>query len=292
MKFIKDYFDNNTLRQELNQLTRQTYGFDFENWYRAGYWYGEYIPYSYEKNGRVLSNASANIMKFIQDGGEKSYIQIGTVMTAEDCRNRGYASELIYRIIEDYKHKVDGIYLFANLDALKFYEKLNFTQGLQYQCYLKPELVIDRTISDAFEKVSPDNDELIQLYRKMIKESVTYSQLEQINKYSLQLFHTMNFEDVYYSSELECFVCYEVDNNILYVNSILSKHYIPLNSILERIHEVYKEMIFGFTPTESEQHIWTCKEYDGADDYRLFYMGDELKSIEETKLYFPEYSHA
>ncbi len=289
MKFIKDYFNNDTLRQELNELTRQTYGFDFENWYGAGYWYGDYIPYSYEDNGRILSNASANIMKFIQDGVEKSYIQIGTVMTAEDFRNKGYARELIHRIVGDYKDKVDGIYLFANLDALKFYEKLSFTQGLQYQYYLNSEIVIDsKTVG--FKKVLPENDELIQLYKEMVKESVSYSKFEQSNKYSLQLFHTMNFEAVYYSSELECFVCYELNQDILYINSILSENYIPIMSIIKRIPVEYKKIILGFTPLKSEH--FACKEYDGAEDYRFFYMGEELWNIEEKKLYFPEYSHA
>lgn len=32
--------------------------------------------------------------------------------------------------------------------------------------------------------------------------------------------------------------------------------------------------------------------YNGSDDYRLFYLGQELKSIEQDKLYFPEISHA
>lgn len=291
MKFIKDYFDNSTYRRELNELTRQTYGFDFENWYSAGYWFGDYIPYSYEENERLLSNASVNIMKFIQDGAEKNYIQIGTVMTAKHCRNKGYARELIYQIIEDYKDKVDGIYLFGNLDSLKFYEKLSFTQGLQYQYCLKPEMVIDRK-PNGFQRVLPNNDTLVQLYKNMIKEGISYSQFEQVNKYSLQLFHTMSFEDVYYSSELHCFVCYELDNDTLYINSILSKSYIPIISILERIHEEYKEIILGFTPMTSEHHMFSCKEFDGADDYRFFYMGENLNSIKEKELYFPEYSHA
>ena len=32
--------------------------------------------------------------------------------------------------------------------------------------------------------------------------------------------------------------------------------------------------------------------YNGSDDYRLFYLGQELKSIEQDKLSFSELSHA
>ena len=35
-----------------------------------------------------------------------------------------------------------------------------------------------------------------------------------------------------------------------------------------------------------------AEKYDGSDDYRLFYFGEQLKSIEKEKLYFPKFSHA
>ena len=41
-----------------------------------------------------------------------------------------------------------------------------------------------------------------------------------------------------------------------------------------------------------DMDICTAEKYDGADEYRLFYLGEQLKSIENEKLYFPELSHA
>ena len=38
--------------------------------------------------------------------------------------------------------------------------------------------------------------------------------------------------------------------------------------------------------------LFDAEPYNGAEDYRLFYLGDTLKSIEQEKLYFPELSHA
>ena len=32
--------------------------------------------------------------------------------------------------------------------------------------------------------------------------------------------------------------------------------------------------------------LFDAEPYDGAEDYRLFYLGDTLKSIEQEKLYF------
>lgn len=36
--FVKDYRDNESLREELNSLTDKTYGFNFKEWYESGYW--------------------------------------------------------------------------------------------------------------------------------------------------------------------------------------------------------------------------------------------------------------
>lgn len=36
--FVKDYRDNEILRDGLNKLTDKTYGFNFSQSYEAGYW--------------------------------------------------------------------------------------------------------------------------------------------------------------------------------------------------------------------------------------------------------------
>ena len=54
----------------------------------------------------------------------------------------------------------------------------------------------------------------------------------------------------------------------------------------------YHNCQLGFTPALKDMDICVAEQYDGADDYRLFYLGEQLKSIENEKLYFPELSHA
>ena len=110
MRLIKDYMNDDTLRHALNELTQETFGFDFENWVKDGFYEGDYIPYSYEENGKVIANASVNRMKFIQNGQEKYFIQIGTVMTGKAFRNRGYARELMENAIADYTKMIIGYF--------------------------------------------------------------------------------------------------------------------------------------------------------------------------------------
>lgn len=123
-------------RGRLNDLTRRTFRFDFEDWVSGGYYTGEYIPYSLAEDGRLLSNVSANIMRFLQDGEQRVYIQLGTVMTDEAHRGRGLARQLIERVLAQYEN-ADGAYLFGNLEALDFYRKLGFEEVCERRYTLK-----------------------------------------------------------------------------------------------------------------------------------------------------------
>ena len=62
MKLVSDYMRDDTLRHALNELTRKVFYFDFENWVVNGYFEGDYIPYSFLEDGRIISNVSVNRM--------------------------------------------------------------------------------------------------------------------------------------------------------------------------------------------------------------------------------------
>lgn len=123
MELITGYMRDDAMRHAFNELTKKTFCFDFEYWVTGGYFEGDYIPYSFYENRKIISNVSANFMCFLQNGVKKNYIQIGTVMTDESYRNQELAKKLMDYVITQYKNLCNGFYLFANLDALGFYQK-------------------------------------------------------------------------------------------------------------------------------------------------------------------------
>ena len=76
------------------------------------------------------------------------------------------------------------------------------------------------------------------------------------------------------------------------LKSIICKDKVSLKDVIARIDMEYENLVLGFTPCKEYEDMFESRIYDGADDYRLFYRGENLKSIEEEKLYFPELSHA
>ena len=286
MKFIRAYMDNTEQRHLLNEMTSEIFDFSFEKWYNAGYFESEYIPYSYIEDGRMVANASANIMRFTFQGTEKRYIQIGTVMTRPAYRNRGLARELIERIIRDYQDNVDGFYLFGNLRAVGFYEHIGFKHLNQWKYYSNSLSERDAQLPGFV----PAGEEMRPAYVHMLKNAANNAIFDHLNRCSLQMFYTMDMKDVFYCEDLDCFAVMHIENETLHLQSIISKRELDVETILKRINHKFSYVEFGFTP--KNRYSYRAEIFDGADEYRLFYKGDSLKLLEDERLYFPIMSHA
>lgn len=291
MELISDYMRDGHKRHMLNELTRKTFGFDFEGWVTGGYFEGDYIPYSFEEDGRIISNVSANRMRFMQNGTVKNYIQIGTVMTACERRGQGLAAKLIRHVIGTYENECDGIYLFGNLGAAGFYHKAGFTVMNQYRYSVKEEFCRSDKNAEAFRPVKEMDVAVKNKYRELVRESAPHSSFEQINKFGLQMFYTAGFENVFYAEDIDCFIVTEHDGCIV-LQSVLSKEIVPLTDVLMHMDLPDNKCILGFTPLEEDMDKCVGVPYDGGDDYRLFCWKDGMRSIENERLYFPELSHA
>lgn len=296
MEFIKNYMKEDALRHKLNKLTQEVFGFDFEEWVINNYFQGDYIPYSYLVEEEIVSNVSANLLRFNLLGEEVNLIQIGTVMTKNEFRNQNLASSLMKIVINTYKDQCDGIYLFGDLKAQGFYEKYGFKKINQYAYYLKEKYVKNnqKKYSDdqLFTKIDKSDKKLINKYLDYVKNGILYGSFEQINRFGLQMFYTQYFDNVYYSLELDTFLVLEKEDELLLVQSVICNKYIPFLEILSRINIPFKSVQLGFTPRIEEEKLFDVKEYDGGEDYRLFYIGDKLIEIENKKLFFPILSHA
>ena len=291
MELISDYMKDDNKRHMLNGLTEKVFGFNFESWVTRGYFEGDYIPYSFVDGEKIVSNVSANRMRFMQNGAGRYYIQIGTVMTDPDYRKQGLAAKLMKRVIEDYEKDCDGIYLFGDLSAADFYRKMGFEILNQSRYFVKEEFCRSEKGADAFKPIMDMDDSVKNKYPEYVRSSAVHSSFEQINKYGLQMFYTAGLDSVLYCAGLDCFIVLE-QGEMPILQSVLSKEKVALADVLKRIEFEDHRCLLGFTPLDEDKTMCISEEYDGADDYRLFYRGRELESVERDRLYFPDLSHA
>jgi predicted GNAT family N-acyltransferase len=284
--YIADYKNNNKLRKSFNELAERTFHINFEEWYNNGFWDEKYILHSIVHDEKVIANVFVNIMEFDMDSNKKHYIQLGTIMTDKDYRGQGLSRYLIEKVIDEYKDKTDGIYLFGNDKVINFYPRFGFVKGREYQ-YSKNIDSVNNI--KKIEHVDMSDKNNWQRLLNALKNSVSNDKLTMVNQ-GIHAFYITGFmsESVYYLAEQDTYVVADVKEENLFIHHIIANHKVDLEKVISYFGSDIKKVTLGFTPFDGngynveELHIKNCT---------LFILGKDLENIEKKKLMFPTLSH-
>lgn len=287
--FISDYKDNEIFRESFNLLTEQVYGFNFKDWYDAGYWQERYIPYSLADGDKIVANVSVNVIDFIVLGEKQTYVQIGTVMTDADYRGLGLSRFLMEKVLEEWESKVDLIYLFANDSVLDFYPKFGFEEYHEYQYSAH---VSKKDCDSKVRKLDMSNVKNQELVYEIVQQTVPFSRISMTDNAELVMFYCTSFmaEQVYYIEDEDVVVIYELEEDILFLYDVFSQNTVELDHIIQAIaSDQTKKVVFGFTPIDSSNYEkYLLKE----EDTTLFIKAGKKSPFELEDLMFPVLSHA
>ncbi len=286
-KIVKNYRTDDNLRNSFNKLTNATFGFDFADWYKNGYWNENYIPYSILSDGEIIANVSVNIMKFNVNGENKFYIQLGTVMTDEKYRNNGLIRVLMNEVEKDFGDKVDGMFLFANDEVVEFYPKFGFVKASEAQYIKSVDIQNDKTA----ENVPMNDKKAWDSLKSIIDSSVSNGAFEMIENSDLILFYITSFMQgsVHYIKSLDTYVIADVDGEELLIYNILSKNDIDINDVIKAFGKDIKRVKCGFTPKNTSGFEKTELV---EEDTTLFVKGAGLQYFSVENKMFPLLSHA
>ncbi len=286
-KFINNVRENDKIRNSFNILAQNNFELSFEAWHQNGYWGEDYIPYCLLKYDKVVANVSVNIIKTRWNEEKRIYIQLGTVMTDKEFRNKGLSSFLIKKVLEEWRDKCHAIYLFANDGVLDYYPKFGFQKAKEYQ-YSKS---INKK-NGLVRKLNMDKDGDKQLLLDLYKNSNPFSSLPMEGNEGLLMFYCSQFmkENIYYIKEHEAIVVAEYNDEILICYDIFCKGNGSLDEILSIIaEENTKTAILGFTPKVTKD-FKINKLHE--EDTTLFILKGKENLFSSNRLMFPVLSHA
>ncbi|MFW0779010.1 GNAT family N-acetyltransferase [Rossellomorea marisflavi] len=252
MEFRKNVRENQNLRDSFNQLAEDIFGIHFGQWYARGYWTEKYVPFSYIEGDRVIANVSVNLIDFTIAGEEKKAIQIGTVMTHQDYRNRGLSKDLLMKVLDEYRDRVDFVYLFANQNVLEFYPKFGFRAQEETLFTMVPGTageVSERKL-DMEEKA--DRDLAYGIARDRLPVSTRFGTK---NTGELFMFYALYaFSDnLYYLEEEDAVVMFQRDGERLDLFDVVSRENVDVRKIAEKLAgDDTRQIVFHFTPEETE----------------------------------------
>lgn len=285
--YVADYKNNDELRKSFNELTEKTFCFNFVEWYANGFWSEKYIPYSLADCNKIIANVSVNLMDFDMDGMKKHYIQIGTVMTDRDYRGQGLSRFLMEKIIDEYKDKTDGIYLFGNDSVINFYPKFGFVESKEYQ-YSKT--ICSANNENTIQHVNMADKANWSKLLYSVKHSTINERLAMVNPELFAFWTTGCLKNnVYYLAEEDTYVIADVKEDNLFIYQAIANHKINLEKIISSFGCGIKKVTLGFTPYEAKGY---SMEELHEEDCTLFILGKDLECVEKEKLMFPVLSHA
>lgn len=285
--FSNNIWDDTALRHSFNGLATACFGLSFEEWYRAGYWTGNYRPYALLHGGQVVANASINHICTVWRGTAKHYIQLGTVMTAPAFRRMGLATFLVRRILEEWRHRCDAMYLYANGTALTFYPRFGFVRQEEY----RHNLVVPPS-SGPVRRLALNRPDDLEVLRAHYAASNPCSALPLVGNWGLVMFHVGSYlqNGVYFMEDLNtvAIAAHEGGAQILY--DVYAPVRPPLEEVAARIAKAPKEKVqLGFALQNAPQNTTEKLE---QEDTTLFVLADKENLFKKYKTMLPLLSHA
>ena len=281
----KNYRNNEALRASFNRLAEKTFGLNFENWYRNGFWKDNYIPYSVVIDGEVVSNVSVNACNMNYKGQIVKLIQLGTIMTDDDYRGNGYARALMEEVLKDYDGKVDGIYLFANDSVLEFYPKFGFREAKEYQFTKDVTISGECTAQNVPLRDKIDFDRTVEI----LDTKKQNAQLYMVDNPGLYMFYLSQFmtENLFYIEECNSYAIAEVEDDTLILHTIIGAG--AVDEVIRAFGSQVKKVVLCFTPKDSSGFE---KSVLHEEDTTFFVQGKFFEDSRDDEYMMQAITHA
>lgn len=281
----KHYRHDEALRHSFNALAEKTFGLNFENWYRNGFWGDSYDPYSVVEDGKVVANVSVNRTDMVIGGQRKRLVQLGTVMTEESHRNRGLIRAILAEVERDCAG-ADGMYLFGNDSVVDFYPKFGFRRGKEY-IYTKAVAVEGPC---QMKNIPMDGPEAWAKLAAAMEKSTFRSGCDMVDNPGLIFFYVSQFMSgcVYYSENLDAWAIAGLEDGNLTLHNVFGGD-LSIDTLAAAFGSQVRTVTLGFAPADPAG--WRVEEFH-EEDCTFFVKGTLFEDFEKKNLRIPTLAHA
>ncbi len=290
MNYVEKFQHNEILRKSFNELSSNIFGFDFEEFYKAGLWENRYLCHAFEIDYRIVSNVSGTRFDLVIEGKPMKAMQIGTVMTTEDFRGKGLAVELLNKVLEKYKDEIELFYLFGHKGVLEYYKKLGFT--LVKEDGFSTSIQPFENSKLRFRKIEFSKEADLNLIKRLTYSRVPISNVCGVTKdWEVFSFYAMGLysDEIFYFNDIDAILIFSKDNKTVHLRDILCERKLSFNEVVTAISTVedsFKKIMFHFTP-EFDGLSVKPEERDPEDT--LFILGN--RNVLPESFLYPEIAH-
>ncbi len=283
---INNALNDNATRMSYFKLAKISFGLDFEKWHQSPHWENRFIPAVILDGDVAVSSVAVCINDITWKGQQKRYVQISTVMTLPEYRNKGLNRYLMDVVLNEWKDKCDAMYLLANDSVVNFYPKFGFELAHEFR-YCKS---IKKT-DGGYRKLDINNPDDWRLIIKKYELGNPFSEIPAANT-SLFVFHCMHAfqNDIYYMEKYDAVAIVKLKDDRLHCYDIFTDSRFGIDDLLNCMAGAHtKEACLGFTPLSKEGFI---VEESNEEDTHLFVLKDKENIFKNNKVMLPVLSRA
>jgi len=224
------YWQDKKAKAAFNRLMITLFNLDFSQWDTAGYWDDRFVPFSLFKADTVLASVCLYMLNAVVHGRHTRLAQISSVGTLPAWRRRGLA-----RMLNDYaltwaRDRQEWVFLFADPEAVPFYETCGFTPIKEYVEILSVPDVTPRKGIIRLDPAVPREREKIYHYAQC---RAPLSRIFSVLNANLLMFHTLYWlkNCAYEIPDLDCLVFYKRLEGCVKIYDVLAENIPDLKAL-------------------------------------------------------------
>lgn len=220
--FKTSYWDDRKSLDAFKEFQKQIHGLDFTAWEEAGYWDETYTPFSFFKGDSIVASACIYLLDAVIEGEESRLAQVSGVGTLPEWRRRGLNRRLTEIGLDRVRGSHDGIFLFADPEAIPFYRRCGFRPVGEFVETVDAPPV---SKSGGAVKLNPGcGNDLERIYDCARKRTPVSDKFFILNE-KLLMFHVLYGlgNHVYEIPDLDCLVFFKREGGCLRIIDIVSE---------------------------------------------------------------------
>jgi len=200
-----DYWDDPGAKATFKRFMVEIFGLDLGRWEAAGCWDPAYHPFSFFHQDEVVSNVCLYLLEAVIKGRRTQLAQISSVATLPAWRGRGLNRELTGKALDWARGKQEGIFLFADEEAVPFYRKCGFRPIEEYLQTLAVEPAAPRV---GAVKLDPGKKQVREKIFAAAGRRAPLSSRFSVMNANLVMFHALYGlrDDLYEIPNLDCLI--------------------------------------------------------------------------------------
>lgn len=203
-----EYWDDPQARDAFKKFMKKIFRLDFSEWESGGYWDTAYTPFSFLHGEDLVSSVCVYLLDAVIDGRHTHLAQISGVGTLPEWRGRGLSRRLTNTGLRWAQGRHDGVFLFADSEAVPFYRRCGFRPIDEYL-----ETLPARTVSPCRGAVKLDpgkKSDRDRIYAHAQRRAPLSNRFSILNA-KLLMFHALHGlrDHVYEIPDLNCLVFYK-----------------------------------------------------------------------------------